>query len=205
MWADLITKALMMVLGYAYPAFVCFKTVENHRVKIEELRFWCQYWIIVALMTVFERIGDIFVSWVPMYAEMKLALFLYLWYPKTKGTGYIYETLLRPFVIKHETDIDKNLQELRTRTWDLAIYYYHNCTELGQTKFFQVIEYLASQSKKIDKASSEGMIKSSKENPPPRPNTIFSFNRISKRPSQKHLQIPSDAPVYNARVMASKH
>lgn len=72
-----------------------------------------------------------------------------------QGTGYIYETLLRPFVIKHETDIDKNLQELRTRTWDLAIYYYHNCTELGQTKFFQVIEYLASQSKKIDKASSE--------------------------------------------------
>lgn len=72
-----------------------------------------------------------------------------------QGTGYIYETLLRPFVLKHETDIDKNLQELRLRTWDLAIYYYHNCTELGQTKFFQVIDYLASQSKKIDKASSE--------------------------------------------------
>lgn len=205
MWADLITKALMMVLGYAYPAFVCFKTVENNRVKIEELRFWCQYWIIVALMTVFERIGDIFVSWVPMYAEMKLALFLYLWYPKTKGTGYIYETLLRPFVIKHETDIDKNLQELRLRTWDLAIYYYHNCTELGQTKFFEVIDYLASQSKKIDKASSEkGMIKSSKESPPPRPNTIFSFNRISKRPTQKQVQLPSDPSVYNARIMTSK-
>lgn len=33
-----------MVLGYAYPAFQCFKTVEKNKVEIEELRFWCQYW-----------------------------------------------------------------------------------------------------------------------------------------------------------------
>lgn len=35
-----------MVLGYAYPAFECFKTVENNKVQIEELRFWCQYWYV---------------------------------------------------------------------------------------------------------------------------------------------------------------
>ncbi|KAL8154585.1 hypothetical protein AgCh_000088 [Apium graveolens] len=97
-------------------------------------------------------------------------------------------------------------KELRLRTWDLAIYYYHNCTELGQTKVFQVIDYVASQSKRIDKDSSEkGVIKSSSESRPPPPNTIFSFNRISKRPTQKKVQIPSDPPVYNARVMMSKH
>lgn len=178
-----------MVLGYAYPAFECFKTVEKNKVQIEELRFWCQYWIIVALMTVVERIGDIFVSWVPMYAEMKLAVFLYLWYPKTKGTGYVYETLLRPFVTKHETDIDRSLQELRTRAWDLAIYYYHNCTELGQTKFFQVIDYLASQSGRITRGGSEKgeNNKSSKgipPPPPPPPNKIFSFNRVSNKQKQ---------------------
>lgn len=43
-----------MVLGYAYPAFVCFKTVENHRVKIEELRFWCQYWYLILSLSIFS-------------------------------------------------------------------------------------------------------------------------------------------------------
>lgn len=33
-----------LVLGYAYPAFQCYKTVEKNRVQIDELRHWCQYW-----------------------------------------------------------------------------------------------------------------------------------------------------------------
>uniref|UniRef100_A0A803MNZ8 Uncharacterized protein n=1 Tax=Chenopodium quinoa TaxID=63459 RepID=A0A803MNZ8_CHEQI len=37
------------------------------------------------------------------------------------GTSYVYETLLRPFLSKHETDIGKNLQELRYRASDVAI------------------------------------------------------------------------------------
>ncbi|KAL6988515.1 hypothetical protein U1Q18_014267 [Sarracenia purpurea var. burkii] len=108
-----------------------------------ELQFWCQYWIIVALLTIFERVGDVLVSWLPLYGEMKLALFIYLWYPKTKGTGYIYERLLRPCLVAHEPELDRNFQEMRARAWDLAIYYWHNCTELGQTAFFQIIQFLA--------------------------------------------------------------
>ncbi|KAL1813331.1 hypothetical protein ACET3Z_023396 [Daucus carota] len=193
MLADVISRVLVMVLGYAYPAFQCFKTVEKNKVEIEELRFWCQYWIIVALLAVVERISDIFISWVPMYAEIKLAIFLYMWYPKTKGTGFVYETLLRPFVAKHETDIERSLQELRTRSWDLAIYYYHNCTELGQTKFFQVIDYLTSQSGRIKKGSSEKRRKNEKpkgDGPPP-PDAIFSFNNQPSKPT------PSAPPLYS--------
>lgn len=113
-----------------------------------------------------------------MYGEVKLAFFIYLWYPKTKvkteddwmrtgrsfvrqfqqiitlntcsmqGTGFIYETMLRPFVTRHETDIERKLQEMKVRGWDFAIYYWHNCTELGQTKFFDALQYFMSQSGK---------------------------------------------------------
>jgi hypothetical protein len=39
-----------LVLGYAYPAYDCYKTVELNRPEIEQLRFWCQYWyVLVAL------------------------------------------------------------------------------------------------------------------------------------------------------------
>lgn len=79
-----------MSFGYAYPAFECYKIVEKNRVEIEELRFWCQYWIIVAMLTVLERLGDVFVSWLPMYGEAKVALFIYLWYPKTRVRKYTF-------------------------------------------------------------------------------------------------------------------
>jgi receptor expression-enhancing protein 1/2/3/4 len=79
-----ITRGMIMALGYAYPAYECFKIVERNRPDSEDLRFWCQYWIIIAVLTVLERVGDVLVSWVPMYSEAKLAFIIYLWYPKTK-------------------------------------------------------------------------------------------------------------------------
>ncbi|KAL8140987.1 hypothetical protein V2J09_007008 [Rumex salicifolius] len=32
-----------MILGYAYPALECFKTLEKNKVDMNDLRFWCQY------------------------------------------------------------------------------------------------------------------------------------------------------------------
>ncbi|XP_039060988.1 HVA22-like protein i [Hibiscus syriacus] len=84
MIGSLLTRGLVMVFGYAYPTYECYKTVEMNKPNIGQLLFWCQYWILVAVLTVGERIVDAFVSWVPMYNEAKLAFFIYLWYPKTR-------------------------------------------------------------------------------------------------------------------------
>lgn len=135
-----------MVLGYAYPAYECYKTVEKNRPEIEQLRFWCQYWILVACLTVFERVGDAFVSWVPMYSEAKLAFFIYLWYPKTRGTTYVYESFFRPYLSQHENDIDHSLLELRTRAGDMAVIYWQRVASYGQTRILEILQYVAAQS-----------------------------------------------------------
>lgn len=135
-----------MVFGYAYPAYECFKSVEKNKPDVEQLRFWCQYWILVAVLTVCERIGDTFVSWVPMYSEAKLAFYIYLWYPKTKGTIYVYDSFFRPYISKHETDIDRNLMELRTRAGDYVVLYWQRAASYGQTRIFDILQYVASQS-----------------------------------------------------------
>ncbi|OWM82568.1 hypothetical protein CDL15_Pgr002143 [Punica granatum] len=174
-----------MVFGYAYPAFQCFKTVEKNRVEIEELRFWCQYWIIVAMVTVLERIMDILISWLPMYSELKLAFILYLWHPKTMGTVYIYENLLRPFVAQHENDIDRKLKEWRARAWDLAIFCWQNCAVLGQTAFVQLLQSLASRSGKFSESANED---SSNQKRSPSPST--SINRaMSESPKFEDVQV----------------
>ncbi|KAH7567144.1 hypothetical protein ACOSP7_011115 [Xanthoceras sorbifolium] len=146
MIGSFLTRGLVMVFGYAYPAYECYKTVEKNKPEIEQLRFWCQYWILVAVLTVSERIGDAFISWVPMYSEAKLAFFIYLWYPKTKGTSYVYDSFFRPYVSRHENEIDRNLLELRTRAGDMAVLYWQRAASYGQTRVFDILQYIASQS-----------------------------------------------------------
>ncbi|XVF35972.1 hypothetical protein REPUB_Repub19eG0018200 [Reevesia pubescens] len=146
MIGSFLTRGLVMVLGYAYPAYECYKTVEMNKPEIEHLRFWCQYWILVAVLTVCERIGDAFISWVPMYSEAKLAFFIYLWYPKTRGTSYVYDSFFKPYVAKHENEIDRNLLELRIRAGDMAVLYWQRAARYGQTRFFEILQYVASQS-----------------------------------------------------------
>ncbi|XVE56152.1 hypothetical protein DITRI_Ditri03aG0214500 [Diplodiscus trichospermus] len=146
MIGSFLTRGLVMVFGYAYPAYECYKTVEMNKPEIEQLRFWCQYWILVAALTVCERIGDAFISWVPMYSEAKLAFFIYLWYPKTRGTSFVYESFFRPYVEKHENEIDRNLLELRTRAGDMVVLYWQRAASYGQTRIFEILQYVASQS-----------------------------------------------------------
>ncbi|KAK4783761.1 hypothetical protein SAY86_018129 [Trapa natans] len=157
---DFITRVLLMMLGYAYPAFQCFKVLERNRANNDELRFWCQYWIIMALLNILERVADVIVSWLPMYGELKLAFIIYLWYPKTKGTGRIYEKLLQPFMTNHKTYLEKKLPEWRAKAWDLAIFYYQNCSELGQSAIFQVLDYMSGKNSKTSNKVTVGLVSS---------------------------------------------
>ncbi|CAN1133974.1 HVA22-like protein j [Linum perenne] len=146
MLGDFVNRCLLLFFGYAYPAFECFKSTEKNKINIEDVRFWCQYWIIVALITVCERFGDFFLSWLPFYGEAKLGFFIWLWYPKTKGTYFMYNTFLKPYVSQHQSEIDQKLQEVKVKVWDFAIHYWMNCTKLGSATIFQVLEQLATQS-----------------------------------------------------------
>ncbi|KAL6574448.1 HVA22-like protein i [Orobanche hederae] len=146
MIGSLITRVLVLVFGYVYPAYECFKTVEMNKPDIDQLLFWCQYWILVAGLTVLERIGDAFIGWIPMYGEAKLAFFIYLWFPKTKGTTYVYNSFFRPYVEKHEPEIDRNLLELKTRAGDMLVLYWQKAASYGQTRFLEILQYVASQS-----------------------------------------------------------
>ncbi|WOL09657.1 HVA22-like protein g [Canna indica] len=167
MIGSFVTRSLALVLGYAYPAYECFKTVELNKPDIELLLFWCQYWILVAVVTVFERVGDNFISWLPMYGEAKLAFLVYLWCPKTKGTTYVYETFFKPYVSKHENEIDHNLLELRTRAGDFAILYFQRIASYGQARFFEILQYVASQSQSPSQSSRARPLQRTPQKSPP--------------------------------------
>ncbi|WVZ56273.1 hypothetical protein U9M48_006830 [Paspalum notatum var. saurae] len=146
MMGGFLSRVLLLALGYAYPAYECYKTVELNKPEIEQLIFWCQYWILVALLTVLERFGDFTISWLPFYSEAKLMFFVYLWYPKTKGTTYVYGTFFKPYISQHENEIDRNILELRARATDVVVLYFQKAASVGQNTFFDVLKYVAAQS-----------------------------------------------------------
>ncbi|KAH9604773.1 hypothetical protein KSS87_016712 [Heliosperma pusillum] len=125
---------------------------------------------------------------------MKLAFVIYLWYPKTKGTSYVYESILRPLVSRHETDIDKHLQELRLRAWDLAIYYYQNCTDLGQSAFFNVIQYIANQSTRLKGGSIQNQ---GQQGSPPPPSRAPGISPLRQR--KPNPESPTASPQQSNR------
>ncbi|XP_075491647.1 putative HVA22-like protein g [Primulina tabacum] len=200
MIGEFVTAGLILILGYAYPALQCFKSMEKNRVEIQELRFWCQYWIIVAILTILEKVGDVLVSWIPIYGELKLALFIFLWYPKTKGSGFIYESMLRPYVRKHELDIERSLLEFRERAWNLAIYFWDNCTELGSTKILQFFQSAASQSTNITPPIEIVMYDQRSVAAPPPPSKL---SRLFKRNSPDKRRVPE--PYTPSKLRNHKH
>ncbi|KAK7827186.1 putative hva22-like protein g [Quercus suber] len=94
MMGSFLSRALLLVFGYAYPAYECFKTVEKNKSEIEQLLFWCQYW-----------------------------------------------------------EIDHTLLELRVKAWDIAIMYWQKAVSFGQTRFFEILQYVSSQSASLPKSN----------------------------------------------------
>ncbi|KAK3129606.1 hypothetical protein QOZ80_6BG0482280 [Eleusine coracana subsp. coracana] len=104
-----------LVLGYAYPAYDCYKTLEGNSLRMEHLRFWCQYWILLAFMTALERVADPTISWLPIWEHGNMLSRLN---DPFQGAMHVYDGYLRPFLARHEEDIDRCLLELRARARD---------------------------------------------------------------------------------------
>ncbi|XP_052135723.1 putative HVA22-like protein g isoform X1 [Oryza glaberrima] len=141
MLGELISKVLLMLFGYAMPAFECFKTLETRPDDAHMLRFWCQYWIIVSMVIACES----FVSWMPMYGEIKLAFFVYLWYPKTKGSDVVYDSFIRPTVMQYEPNIEQRLEHLRANSGQLIAFYIKNFADKGTAFFMDFLRYVVSE------------------------------------------------------------
>ncbi|KAM0905274.1 hypothetical protein ACQ4PT_017461 [Festuca glaucescens] len=204
MLGGLISKILLLLFGYAMPAFECFKTVEERPNDAHMLRFWCHYWIIVAMVIAFESLiswsvqFSLFLSFyfdfhilfmhlfyahsrMPMYGEMKLAFFVYLWYPKTKGSDVVYDTFLRPIVMQYEPNIEHRLLHLRAKSGQLLNFYVKNFADKGTAFFMDVLRYVVS-----DKAEGSNLEQRNKKSgwspfatkrrppsPPPQQESLF--------------------------------
>ncbi|KAL8218446.1 hypothetical protein R6Q57_021819 [Mikania cordata] len=87
-------------------------------------------------------------------------------YQRACGTSYVYDSFFQPYISKHETEIDRNLSELRTMAGDITVLYWQRTASYVQTRTMDIIKYIASQS------------------PPPKP-------QPSQQPTRPHKPAPN--------------
>ncbi|KAJ8616567.1 hypothetical protein MRB53_035939 [Persea americana] len=87
--------------------------IFTSKCEIEQLRFWCQYWILLAVLTVSDKVGyrcTVKPNWHSLFICGILK----------QREQHVYDAFLRPYVAKHETEIDCNLLELRARAGNIV-------------------------------------------------------------------------------------
>jgi len=109
-------RFLTNIVGFIYPMYASFKALKTP--DNQDDAFWLTYWVVFGFFTLVESATEVVFSWIPFYNLVKMILLIYLYAPQTKGANHIFNTLIEPFLQKHEQNIDKRAQSLKAK--------YHN-------------------------------------------------------------------------------
>jgi len=115
MVSQLISRVIMVVFGTLYPAYRSYKAVKNKEVR--EYVKWMMYWIVYAFFTTAESIADVFISWLPLYYEVKIVFIIWLLSPATKGASILYRRFIHPRLLQHENKIDKYIDKAKENSY----------------------------------------------------------------------------------------
>jgi len=110
-----ISRIIMLVFGTLYPAYRSYKAIKNKEVR--EYVKWMMYWIVFAFFTTAESLADVFISWLPLYYEVKVIFIIWLLSPATKGSSILYRRFVHPRLLKHEKKIDKYIDKAKENSY----------------------------------------------------------------------------------------
>ncbi|MCJ1410774.1 hypothetical protein MMC19_004860 [Ptychographa xylographoides] len=102
---DLIPNVISSLVTVLFPIFASYKALRTS--DPAQLTPWLMYWVSFALITLFEAWTWYLVSWIPLYAYLRLLILSYLVLPQTQGARLLYQTYIHPFLAQHEANIEK--------------------------------------------------------------------------------------------------
>merc|ERR1719461_1657103 len=92
--------AVGQLVAYGYPAWQTLKALKSE--DKDDDTFWLCYWLIYGWVQVIESVTDKFFFWIPMYETLKIAMYVFMWSPYTKGAFRFYKIVLEPLVDRME-------------------------------------------------------------------------------------------------------
>ncbi|EMC92867.1 hypothetical protein BAUCODRAFT_37783 [Baudoinia panamericana UAMH 10762] len=103
--ADILTS----ITSILFPIFASYKALRTS--DPANLAPWLMYWTTLSLFLLVESQLYFILYWIPFYSWIRLGLHLYLVLPGMKGSQFIYQTYIHPFLEEHERQIDRMISE----------------------------------------------------------------------------------------------
>lgn len=121
-WGSFLITSLV---GFIYPAYMSFKAIES--TDSNDDTQWLTYWVVYSFFTVFNDIVIYFLGFIPFFYILKVALYVWMFHPRTKGAVLVYSKAIRPLLTKYEGKLDRfsnaaeeNISLLADKGKDLA-------------------------------------------------------------------------------------
>ena len=100
---------LTLLLGFLYPLYCSLRCLSSLPERgseqppvAEQQRLWLIYWVLFGLLSFSESLSDLALgSWLPLYGPLKLAALLWCFLPSFRGSAFLYDVLLQPFIARH--------------------------------------------------------------------------------------------------------
>ena len=104
---NLISKVVCVF----YPAFESLKALETEGGTDDKK--WLTYWVIFGLITLGEQILAPILYIVPLYFMLKIAFFVYLFFPQTNGAKVVFERVINPLFLQNQAKIDSMINKAK--------------------------------------------------------------------------------------------
>jgi len=144
MFISLLSHVLCAWFAFALPAYATYKALA-HSPSLDTLQALSVYWAVIGAFVAVEQTLGSFLSWLPFYWELRTVFLLYISLPQTNGAPYVYKTLLEPWLLKNERDIDDAMTSAQS-----------NVVAFCQTRFAALVDLVRSQLDKSGQGMSNG-------------------------------------------------
>lgn len=114
MLMSFLSHILCAWFAFLLPSYETFKALSHRPLSEPQLQRWSMYWSVVGAFVAFEYAAEWLISWLPFYWEIKTIFLLYLAFPSTQGSTYIYTSYLQPFFARNEADLDEGIAQIQT-------------------------------------------------------------------------------------------
>lgn len=107
---------LSVIFTVLYPSIQSIKAIESEGENDD--KEWLTYWTIFGLFHLLDEFGGFVLSFIPFYFYIRIAFFVFLMAPQTKGALTIYKYLVGPILKQHKDSIQNFINEVKGSAGD---------------------------------------------------------------------------------------
>ena len=109
---------LTLAITVLYPAFKSIQALETD--SSTDDKEWLTYWIIFGLFSLIDDFFGCILNFIPYFYWIKLAFFIYLLAPQTRGAQFLYNAFVKDLLEKNRSKIEGLISDVKGSVSDVA-------------------------------------------------------------------------------------